>query len=297
MLASALIEELLNILGKRAFEEKQAQVKGFSYHYCSHEHDVDEKRPFLRWIVYDLCRQLGNYVLESLAEVNDASAIPDETLLGCFLAISRQFKERVYLVVDAVDECRAPCAGFLEVLTTIGASEEYKHVSILATGRLEAEINRAIGSALEDKWKHPLPTTSPQKRGALQDTAESNKRTRFSHSLTSAQHEESSSHNRRVQGHVSTSPGIPGQGIGQSETEAENMELDDDERPQPMLTISASFRNGCTRLDMDNIYVRQAIDIFVHAKLKEIEFCDIWGEQSAFTLEIHEKFAKKARGM
>ncbi|KAK7966972.1 uncharacterized protein PG986_001249 [Apiospora aurea] len=212
ILASALIDELLHNLGKRTLEERQAHLKGFSYYYCSHEHDVDEKRPFLRWIIYDLCRQLGDYVPESLAGVADASEVPDEVLLKCFLAISKQFKERVYLVVDAVDECRSPRAGFLEVLTTIGASPSYKHVSLLITGRLEPDINRAVGSALEDKHKLPLQTTSPLKRTSHQMTPESSKRRRFDPTLTSAQKREGSGLPHLLQEPVLPSPRTPDQG-------------------------------------------------------------------------------------
>ncbi|KAK8034787.1 hypothetical protein PG993_009782 [Apiospora rasikravindrae] len=301
ILASALIDELLHNLGKRTVEERQAHVKGFSYYYCSHEHNVDEKRPFLRWIIYDLCRQLGDYVPESLADIADASEIPDEVLLKCFLAISKQFKERVYLVVDAVDECRSPRAGFLEVLTTIGASQSYKHVSLLVTGRLEPDINRAIGSALEDKHKLPLQTTSPLKRTSHQTTPESSKRRRFDPALTSAQNGEGSGLPRLLQEPVSPSPRTPDQDSGQSDTEPENMNLDADEKldekPQPLLTIPASLRNGCTKLDMDNIYVRQAIELYVHKQLEDIGFWRTWGEKGAFTLEIKKKLAEKARGM
>ncbi|KAK8058937.1 hypothetical protein PG994_009385 [Apiospora phragmitis] len=277
ILASALIDELLETLGKRTFEEKQAHVRGFSYYYCSHEHGVDEKRPFLLWIIHDLCRQLGDYVPESLAEVKDASEIPDEALMRCLLAISRQFKDRVYIVVDAVDECRLPRAGFLEVLTTIGASQEYKHVSLLATGRLEPEINRAIGSALEDKHKLPLQTTSLQKRTVSERTPESSKQTKRTKRLRSdrtsisAQNGESAGPSRLLQEHILPRPITPEQNNDQSDTE-DNMELDEYERPSQLLTIPASYRNVCTKLDMDNIYVRQAIEIYVHKELKGIGF-------------------------
>ncbi|KAK8066094.1 hypothetical protein PG997_012841 [Apiospora hydei] len=297
ILASALIDELLHNLGKRTLEERQAHLKGFSYYYCSHEHDADEKRPFLRWIIYDLCRQLGDYVPESLAGVADASEIPDEVLLKCFLAISKQFKERVYLVVDAVDECRSPRAGFLEVLTTIGASPSYKHVSLLITGRLEPDINRAIGSALEDKHKLPLQTTSPLKRTSHQTAPESSKRRRFDPTLTSAQKGEGSGLPHLLQEPVLPSPRTPDQDRGQSDTEPDDMDLDADESPQPLLTIPASLRSGCTKLDMDNIYVRQAIEIYVHKELGNIGFWRTWGEKGAFTLEIKKKLAEKARGM
>lgn len=158
--------------------------------------------------------------------------------------------------MDAVDESRAPRAGFLEVLTTIGASKEYSHVSIIATGRLEADIHRAIGIAPEDKQKPPSRATSPQKRTALRETPGSNKRTRFDHDLASNQHGENSGHSRLLQGHVLPIPAVPAQDSGQSDIDPNSMDLDVDETPQPLATISASIRNGCTRLGMDNNYVR-----------------------------------------
>jgi len=286
ILASALIDELLRIHGKRTIEQRQERKYGFSYYYCSHEHNVDEKRPFLRWVVYDLCRQLKNYVPESLAEATDASEIPDDTLLKCFLSISKQFTGRVYIVVDAVDESRMPRDEFLKVLTTIGVSEEYAHVSLLATGRPEPDINRFF-KASEDKHNLALQRKPAQKR--------------TSHHCDSAHTDihdpESSNHARmREEGTLLGTSTLEHDSC-QSDTEPDNMDVEEYERPQPLVTIHASLRNACTRLGMDNIYVKRAIEIYVHSMLKEIGFCRTWGEQDAFTLEIQEKLALKAKGM
>ncbi|KAK6834255.1 hypothetical protein PG987_008949 [Apiospora arundinis] len=296
ILASALIDELLKIHGKRTVQQRQERKNGFSYYYCSHEHNVDEKRPFLRWIVYDLCRQLGDYVPESLAEATDASEIPDDTLLTCFLSITKQFKERVYIVVDAVDESRSPRDEFLKVLATIGVSQDYKHVSLIATGRPEPDINRAF-NASEDKHILSMQSTNERKRLSPQKGNRNPVKKSRTESIIDTQNTDISGHVRLRQERITTSTSTLEQDNDRSDTEPDSMDVDRDEGPQQLLTIPASLRNGCTSLGMDNVYVRRAIEIYVHSMLKEIGFFQMWGEHDAFTLEIQEKLAAKARGM
>ncbi len=125
------------------------QARGYSYYYCSHQRGQDETRPFLQWVLADLCNQSNRFIppeLHSLHEQHrgNVHGVATDSLLRCLLAVTRRFGRQVYIIVDAVDESVKPRNHFLRVLTTIGTDPDFEHVSLLMTSRDEVDIRAAI---------------------------------------------------------------------------------------------------------------------------------------------------------
>ncbi|ROV97128.1 hypothetical protein VMCG_07526 [Cytospora schulzeri] len=141
--------------------------KGYSHYYCFHDHNRDETIPLLRWVVRDLTIQLGRCIqgvhipkeLYSMWEYRRPSI---EGLLYCLQVLARQFftrlSKRVYIVVDGVDESKAPRNTLLQVLTDIGTKPEFETVSLLMTSRDYPDIRGAI-SKLQQQ---PVPPRGVQ---------------------------------------------------------------------------------------------------------------------------------------
>lgn len=192
MLASFLIDYLLD----RPFISQPGlgqSAKGFSYYYCHQEHDRDEALPFLRWVVRDLCKQLvpststAKHVADLFSprhqddmdsQARYSSRRPDrsipaqlyqmwqreqlsiDSLLECLQAVVGRFhsrhNKRVYIIVDAVDESKAPREKLLDVLTTVGTDPRFENVSLLMTSRQYQDVKGAI----EDLPHMSLPMKS-----------------------------------------------------------------------------------------------------------------------------------------
>ncbi|ORY69656.1 uncharacterized protein BCR38DRAFT_471125 [Pseudomassariella vexata] len=111
ILASYLIEQVA----------MHCKRHGYSYYYCSHERRQDETQAFLRWAISDLSIQLGSSVPQELADLYARRDTSTKGLRECLLAVTKKFKrQRVYIIVDAVDESEFPRTDFLDVLTYIG---------------------------------------------------------------------------------------------------------------------------------------------------------------------------------
>ncbi|KAI0127479.1 hypothetical protein BJ170DRAFT_595351 [Xylariales sp. AK1849] len=157
ILASFLIEKAM---------EECTRRKGCAFYYCSHEHNQDETRCFLQWIIWDLCRQLERFIPQQLVALYDRRTFTIQDLLTCFQAISAQFRpSQVYIIIDGVDESKEPRDSLLDVLMTIGTDDRYSHVSLLMVSREEADIQAAIDKANRRSQSaiRPSPFPSPQK--------------------------------------------------------------------------------------------------------------------------------------
>ncbi|KAL7626918.1 hypothetical protein AAE478_003692 [Parahypoxylon ruwenzoriense] len=139
VLASFLVDDI----------RKFCQASGCSFYYCSHERNQDETMPLLRWIVGDLSRQVKRFIPKELEDLRQSGDFNIQSLLNCFLVISRQFLRegrRVYVVVDAVDESRMPRGRLLDALIKIGRDPAFGNVSLLMTSREEQDIRDAMTS-------------------------------------------------------------------------------------------------------------------------------------------------------
>jgi hypothetical protein len=108
------------------------------YYYCYFGHAQDEAVPFLRWILLELCRRLGQIPL-AVYELYRNGGKP--TLRSLLLALQRvvQAFERVFIFVDAVDESLNR-ENLLRVLRDLAASSQFENVRVLATSREYVDI-------------------------------------------------------------------------------------------------------------------------------------------------------------
>ncbi|RYP19912.1 hypothetical protein DL765_003060 [Monosporascus sp. GIB2] len=139
VLASFLIDTIAN----------NCQSKGYSYYYCSHQRNQDEARPFLQWVLADLCNQSERFIPQELFNLygkhrGSVHRVLIDDLLKCLLAVTRRFSRQVCIAVDAVDESSKPRNHFMKVLTTIGTDPAFDHVSILLISRDELDIRAAL---------------------------------------------------------------------------------------------------------------------------------------------------------
>lgn len=75
-----------------------------AYYYCHYSHNQDESVPFLSWTVSQICRQT-RHVPDKLREMHDSACKP--TVLELLHALEEVLERvnRVYVVIDVVDEC------------------------------------------------------------------------------------------------------------------------------------------------------------------------------------------------
>jgi len=129
ILASHMIEGIKNHL-KAATLEKY----GFVYYYCSFTHKQNEVAPFLRWTINKLCRQAKS-IPTCLNELYEQGGTPSlEDLLSIMEAILQDF-DRVYLVIDAIDESLEPRDELLDVLHNLASDPRFERIKLLATSR------------------------------------------------------------------------------------------------------------------------------------------------------------------
>ncbi|RYO96745.1 hypothetical protein DL763_003021 [Monosporascus cannonballus] len=139
ILASFLIDTIAN----------NCQSKGYSYYYCSHQRNQDKTRPFLQWVLADLCNQSERFIPQELFNLygkhrGSVHRVLIDDLLKYLLAVTRRFSRRVCIAVDAVDESSKPRNHFMKVLTTIGTDPAFDHVSLLLISRDELDIRAAL---------------------------------------------------------------------------------------------------------------------------------------------------------
>ncbi|KAI1631083.1 hypothetical protein F4809DRAFT_633900 [Biscogniauxia mediterranea] len=138
VLASYLIERAANA----------CHTQGCAYYYCLHSRRQDETLPMLKCVVGQLSQQAGRLIPTKLQEAYKADRVLSiQDLLDCLGEISRQF-ERVYIIVDAVDESQ-PRDVLLKTLSEIGTSERFCQVSLLFTSREEHDIIDTIADVAD----------------------------------------------------------------------------------------------------------------------------------------------------
>lgn len=321
ILASFLIDDLFQRLSARNGASSRSP-EGLSYYYCHQEHDRDETLPFLRWIVRDLCRQLTSPIRqgenlskrsipERLQEMWQRRQLPVEDLMECLQTLVGQFhsqhNKRVYIVVDAVDESKAPRYKFLKVLMRLGTEARWENVSLLMTSREERDIQHAIknlpqvalpmvGLALRPPPSH-LSSSTPSAPPGLEDVSRPNTSTRHT-PLSKRPHD-----TMRMEGvggetaslatsrQPSSSP--PPKRISPEKRSLANDQRDTSptrRRPRDI------FVSPCTSLSMACSQVEKAIVIYVDSRLRESPRFSNWPRQE-FLVELTRVLAAKAGGI
>lgn len=138
VLAAHLVQELSRVC-ETAKHQKWVTV----YYYCHHLHNQDEATPFLRWLLCQLCRQTHSLPAE-LRKLYGLALEPSATDLLQGLASILQLFDKVFVVVDALDESQ-PHENLLTILQTIGKdSLRFGNIQLLATSREYASIERVM---------------------------------------------------------------------------------------------------------------------------------------------------------
>lgn len=116
---------------------------GFVYYYCSFTNKQNEVAPFLRWTINQLCRQTKSIptCLDELYEQGGTPALGD--LLSIIEAILEDF-DKVYLVIDAIDESLEPRDEFLDVLHNLSSDPRFEKIKLLATSREYNSIKKIM---------------------------------------------------------------------------------------------------------------------------------------------------------
>lgn len=158
---------------------EHCRASGNSFYYCLHEHNRDETEPFLRYVVRDLCHQLGNFLPGRLREMWRYKRMGVDELKECLRGVTQEFSrrsKRVYIIVDAVDESASPYKLFLRILTSIGTDPTFGDVSLLLTSRDYPEIREAfiklprvsLPQTSGPKWSRKLPFRPLPKQPSLE---------------------------------------------------------------------------------------------------------------------------------
>jgi hypothetical protein len=112
------------------------------YYYCYFGHSQDETAPFLRWVLLELCRQLGRVPLAVHELYRRGGKPSSRNLLLTLEKVVPAFK-RVFIVVDAVDESLQR-ENLLRVLRDLAGDPRFQNLRLLATSREYVDIEEVM---------------------------------------------------------------------------------------------------------------------------------------------------------
>ena len=147
VLMSHLIEET-----KQHCKQLEDEKITWVYYYCHYTHGQDEARPFLRWIISQLCRRSG-FIPDSVHAMYKTGTQPSLTeLLNALESILLQLS-RVYILLDALDESATPRDDLLKVLEKLATDFRFGKIQIIASSRcdyvdIERTMNKVYSSIL-----------------------------------------------------------------------------------------------------------------------------------------------------
>ena len=109
------------------------------YYYCYFGHKQDETQAFLAWLVGQLCRQ-ADFVPPRLSKERSLGHAPSNAVYLSALADICKYFERIYVVLDAIDESQQPWDGLLSVLESLVTDVRFEKIQTLASSREYWEI-------------------------------------------------------------------------------------------------------------------------------------------------------------
>lgn len=139
MLASFVIEDI-----KRFCKNTAPDGTAWAYYYCYFRREQNEVPHLLRWIINQLCRQLGKIPNELMDLYIDGEQ-PTTANLTLALSTVLLYFHRVHLVVDALDESLDQ-RYLLDLLVHIAKDESFSKIKLIVTSRKELDIQRALES-------------------------------------------------------------------------------------------------------------------------------------------------------
>jgi hypothetical protein len=139
ILASYLAEEIRKCCSSSSSGSSKL---GHAYYYCYFGHDQDESSHFLRWIISQLSRQ-SKRVPDELQDIYKSGRSPSLPSLLSVLQTTIEEFERVYIVLDAVDESM-PREDLLRVIRDLSTDARFSALSLLATSREYIDIEQIL---------------------------------------------------------------------------------------------------------------------------------------------------------
>lgn len=125
------------------------------YYYCYFGHDQDETLPFLRWLLEQLCRDMDQ-IPEVVSETFERGLEPSvEDLVECLVSTLDAF-DRVYVVLDAIDESKKPWDSLLQIVKEL-TSDLCAKISLVASSREYGDIVREM-----DSISNPVSMSNPE---------------------------------------------------------------------------------------------------------------------------------------
>ena len=138
---SVLISHLIGTIQEYC-ETPEADGCVSVYYFCFYGHNQDEGKPFLRWLINQLCRKEKSVPSSVLSMYNYGGEPSLADLLKALEEILREFKT-VYVVIDALDES-LPRHDTLEVVQQIVKDTRFRNVQLLAASRREVDIRNLM---------------------------------------------------------------------------------------------------------------------------------------------------------
>jgi len=112
------------------------------YYYCYFGHDQNETLPLLGWVISQLCRQT-QLVAPAIVTCYDQGLwlSLDQLLEGLADILNLGGFDRVFIVIDAVDECKEPRLSLLRLVQTLVSDPRFDKIQLLASSRDYLDIH------------------------------------------------------------------------------------------------------------------------------------------------------------
>ncbi|KAK1853538.1 ankyrin repeat protein [Colletotrichum chrysophilum] len=145
---------VVNLLSQRC---RQNDSMGLAYIYCSYQRrNQQDLRSLLASVIKQLCQTLPTLPQEIRDLYNKYGKPredpPIEELMKCLMAISRRLSE-VFLVVDALDECRSSDDCRAKLISHLSRIQDEAKVNIMYTARHVPEIDSFFTNCLRQPIK------------------------------------------------------------------------------------------------------------------------------------------------
>jgi Cdc6-like AAA superfamily ATPase len=137
VLASFVVENVKQFCKTSALHDT-----ALAYYYFYFRRERDEASHLLRWVIAQLCRQ-SKCIPNQVRELYDAGVEPTTASLVTALSIVVRCFNRVYLVLDALDES-SNRPSLLDVLLQVAGDANFKKIRLLALSRKETDIERVL---------------------------------------------------------------------------------------------------------------------------------------------------------
>ncbi|KAJ4245002.1 hypothetical protein NW762_014208 [Fusarium torreyae] len=112
------------------------------YYYCYHGHNQDETASLIRWLLCQIFRKV-DAIPQSASDIFNSGQEPDlEVLESMLKEILHQF-ERVFVMVDAIDESK-PYEHLLALLQEFITNDEYRKIQLFTTSRQYSTIRQTM---------------------------------------------------------------------------------------------------------------------------------------------------------